>query len=191
MKKYFALAFALVILFSLISCAQPVKRSSAFMPEGGRIESVEIVLEGLKFGLTFGALEALNSEGWSNGTLERKFCDDLFTRLGAAKVRARCERSVWGVRVPFEKDSRTMTHVLSIRPINVSYLAQTRYGVVVGSGGGPSFETLTRITNKATGVLAWEGDVVLGFAPVDKNGARRYSESLIEALQKAQALSNN
>jgi hypothetical protein len=183
-KPVAAMAFALV----LAACAEAPKNVSAFNAQSGKVSSVDIVLAEPAFAVTGGAKAALESEGWADGSMERKFCGDLVTRLGAAGVRARCYRSMWGARVFSDSTPPAATYILRIHPMRIAYAVETRYGVVSKPGFNPRIETTTSLAESRTGTQVWSGDIPAIFAPVDPTGARRYADSLLDALRSSHAL---
>ena len=189
MSTFLNTAICLATAALLVACAAPAKNTTAFDSSSGKIQTLDIILEQPTFTPEGGALEALKSEGWSDGTLERKFCAGVEERLKASGVTARCVRSEWGVHVPFSTPSpSSASHVLSIRPLNMLYVMETRYGAVSKAGFNPMLETRSSIGSVNTGKNVWSADVSATFAPVDPTGARRYADSLVEALRSSGAL---
>lgn len=173
----------------LAACAGiPAKVISSFPPGGTPISSIEIVLDKPTFIPTGDAMIALNSEGWSTGELERKFCSGFVERLREAHIDAHCARSLWGRRIFNNEQPQSSSHVLSIKPINLGYLVSYRYGVKMPGAGNPSMETITTITDKQTGAQVWSGIIHVGFAPVDHSGSRRYAQSLLDELRSEKAI---
>jgi hypothetical protein len=184
-----AIAVAFVVTTAMTACALPAKNVSPFDPVAGKLKSVDIVLDAPAFAVSGGARSALDSEGWSNGSLERKFCSGLVTKLQAEQVQARCYQSMWGMKLPFAKSSPPGSgHVLTIRPVRMTYGVETRYGAVFNPGFNPALDTVTSLTDTRSGATVWSAEITAIFAPVDPSGSRRYAVSLIDALRSAGAL---
>lgn len=174
----------------LAACASPPKVIFPFQPGTPSIRSVAIILDKPAFILDSGGFKALESEGWSSGKLERKFCYGLAERLRAAHVEAHCALSFWGGMIDFENvQSHQVSHVITIKPINLRYQVYSRGGVA-SPGSNPSMETMTVITDSQTNKMVWSGIVDIIYAPVDPSGSRRYGQSLIDALQTSGAILN-
>ena len=173
----------------LVACASPAKNTSTFDSSGGKIKALDIVLAPLTFTPDAGGMEALKSEGWSDGSLERKFCAGVEERLKASGVAARCVRSEWGVHVPFAGSAAGgPSHILSIEPFKMLYVMETRYGAVSKAGFNPMLQTHSSLRSVSSGRQVWSADVNATFAPVDPTGARRFTDSLVEALRSSGAL---
>ena len=182
-------AIGLLCSVSFSSCTIPPKTVVPIAPGTEKIKTLAIFLEQPLFILTDDALAILEREGWSNGQMGKKFCEDLASRLKASGITAYCARSSWGVPATIEKrDSQTTSHAITVKPIRLHYLVRGHPGPATGPGFNPVFETLTRITNTQTGSLIWAAEISANFAAVDSTGARRYANDLIKLLQIAGAV---
>lgn len=184
------IAYSLLCLLCSVvlpSCTIPPKTLVHIAPWTEKIKSLAIFLEQPAFIPTEDALATLEREGWSNGQMGKKFCEDLASRLKASGITAYCATSLWGMHVTSENGS-TASHKISIKPIRLHYVVKGPPGLITGPGFNPVFETLTRITNTQNGSLTWAAEISANFAPVDSTGARRYANDLIKLLQTAGAV---
>ena len=189
LTAYKRIAYSLLCLVgsvALPSCTIPPKTLVPIAPWTEKIASLAISLEQPMFTPTEDALATLEREGWSNGQMGKKFCEDLASRLKASGITAYCATSMWGLPVSLSNaSSQTASHTISIKPIRLHYVVKGPLGATAGPGFNPVFETLTRITNTQNGSLIWAAEISANFAPVDSTGARRYANDLIKLLQTA------
>jgi len=182
---------AVCCAIGLVACATPPKVIVPFQPGSSPIRSVDIVLANPQFVPVGGGLYALNIHGWATGGFELKFCEGLVDQFRAAHVDARCVQSFWGKRLTFGHVlSRPASHVISIKPLNLTYFVSTINGAAVSPGGDPHMETLTEITDVKTKAIVWSGNVGIVFSGYDSEGTKFYSRSLIGSLQDSGAISN-